>query len=72
MPRAGLGLINLQNASNIADNESLLKVMLKDNPESAQMHFSLGNLYAKQTRWPEAQQAFLKHFHAVPIALNMR
>ena len=32
--------------------------MLQDNPDIPFLHFSLGNLYASQSRWPDAQQAF--------------
>ncbi|MEJ2761418.1 MAG: hypothetical protein P8126_07750, partial [Gammaproteobacteria bacterium] len=30
----------------------------KDNPDQPFLYFTLGNLYASQSRWPEAQQAF--------------
>lgn len=43
-------------------NESQLKLLLDQNPESPQVHFSLGSFYAKQVRWPEAQQAFFNAF----------
>lgn len=42
--------------------ESRLKGLLSAQPESAQLNFALGNLYARQRLWPEAQQAF---FNAV-------
>jgi uncharacterized protein HemY len=36
--------------------------MLAAQPESAPLNFALGNLYAKQARWNEAQQVY---FNAV-------
>ena len=42
--------------------ESRLKGLLGAQPESAPLNFALGNLYARQRRWPEAQQAY---FNAV-------
>lgn len=42
--------------------ESRLKGLLGTQPESAPLNFALGNLYARQRRWPEAQQAY---FNAV-------
>ena len=38
--------------------ESRLKILLSSQPESAPLNFALGNLYSRQGRWAEAQQAF--------------
>ena len=38
--------------------ESRLKALLRREPEGAHLHFDLGNLYAAQSRWPEAQQSY--------------
>ena len=38
--------------------ESRLKALLRSEPEGAHLHFDLGNLYAAQSRWPEAQQSY--------------
>lgn len=38
--------------------ESRLKTLLSAQPESAQLNFALGNLYARQARWNEAQQVY--------------
>jgi len=43
-------------------NESRLKSLLATQPESGPLNFALGNLYARQGRWSEAQQAY---FNAV-------
>lgn len=42
--------------------ESRLKTLLAGQPESAPLNFALGNLYARQKRWSEAQQVY---FNAV-------
>ena len=55
----------LGSAPAIADpntTESRLKGLLSAQPESAPLNFALGNLYASQRRWLEAQQAY---FNAV-------
>lgn len=40
--------------------ESRLKVLLASNPDSPSLHLLLGNQYARQGRWAEAQQAYLQ------------
>lgn len=40
------------------NTESRLKSLLSAQPESAALNFALGNLYARQNRWPEAQQVY--------------
>lgn len=47
-------------------NESRLKSALAAQPESGPLNFALGNLYARQARWPEAQQAFFDAVAADP------
>lgn len=42
--------------------ESRLKLLLSSQPDSASLNFALGNLYARQGRWSEAQPAY---FNAV-------
>lgn len=39
-----------------------MRGLLRQHPESAALHFALGNLLARQARWSEAQQSY---FHAV-------
>ena len=39
--------------------ESRLKALLSSEPRAAYLHFGLGNAYAAQSRWPEAQQSYL-------------
>lgn len=46
------------------NTESRLKTLLTGQPESAPLNFALGNLYARQKRWAEAQQVY---FNAVAV-----
>jgi tetratricopeptide (TPR) repeat protein len=43
-------------------NESRLKNLLHEQGNSAVLHFALGNLYAGQSRWGEAQQAYFNAY----------
>jgi len=47
--------------------ESHIKNMLARQPEAANLHASLGNLYAEQNQWPSAQEAY---FNASILAPN--
>ena len=42
--------------------ESRLKVLLHSEPQAAHLHFNLGNLYAAQSRWPEAQHSYFSAY----------
>jgi len=53
-----LGAMAAYGASNGADTESQLKQMLTEQPRSASLHYALGNVYADQSRWADAQQAY--------------
>ena len=55
---AKTALINLAGEAGQINRESSIKLMLHDNPESSFLYFTLGNVYASQSRWAEAQQAF--------------
>lgn len=48
------------NAANMdpQNTESRIKSLLSSQPESAPLNFALGNLYARQGRWSEAQQHY--------------
>ncbi|MPN55938.1 hypothetical protein SDC9_203622 [bioreactor metagenome] len=43
-----------------------MKTALSEQPESAPLLFALGNLYARQARWSEAQQAYFQAYAADP------
>jgi len=62
-PAVQAATLNGANAGADPQNtESRLKSLLAAQPESAQLNFALGNLYARQQRWAEAQQVY---FNAV-------
>jgi len=46
--------------------ESRLKSMIASQPEVSLLHFTLGNQYAAQGRWAEAQQAYFKAYSSDP------
>jgi tetratricopeptide (TPR) repeat protein len=46
--------------------ESRVKSMLADNPSAHVLNFTLGNQFAQQGRWAEAQQEYFKAFAAEP------
>jgi tetratricopeptide (TPR) repeat protein len=46
--------------------ESRVKFMLADNPAAHVLNFTLGNQFAQQGRWPEAQQEYFRAFSAEP------
>lgn len=50
-------LVNLQGKDLLSDI-STMKSILHNKPEQPVVYFTLGNTYAKQQRWAEAQQAF--------------
>ena len=56
LPRAAL--IGLQRQQDSMQEEAVIRNMLSRQPEIPFLHFILGRLYATQSRWPEAQQAF--------------
>jgi len=63
---ARAGLINLKGQSDPALSESRLKTLLSGQPDSAALNFALGNLYARQGRWNDAQQAYFGAYTAEP------
>ena len=52
------GLVGLDDRADPAAAEERLKAALANQPDAAVLHFALGNLYARQSRWSEAQQAY--------------
>lgn len=59
--------------------ESRLKELLRTEPRSAHLHFNLGNAYAAQSRWAEAQRAYFNAYrldsasadHAYNLAVSL-
>ncbi len=57
-PNAQAGMSSLLEATGEAGAESRLKLLLAQRPEASALHFALGNHYAGQSRWGDAQQAY--------------
>lgn len=63
---AQAALINLQGGGDGGQSESRLKTLLAAQPDAAALHFALGNLYARQRRWSEAQQEYFQAYALEP------
>lgn len=61
---AQAGLIGLRGQADPSQSESRLKNLLAAQPDSPTLNFALGNLYARQGRWNEAQQAYFRAYAA--------
>jgi len=57
-PVARAVLVNMDSQTDPVSRETVLKLMINDHPDEAFLYFALGNVYAVQSRWAEAQQAF--------------
>jgi Tfp pilus assembly protein PilF len=64
-PEALAGLTELR-PGDLQANEIKLRGLARQHPESGPVQFALGNLYARQGRWPEAQQSYFRAFSAMP------
>lgn len=53
-----LGAMTAYSAGNGVATESHLQQLLAEQPRQAALHYALGNVYAEQARWADAQQAF--------------
>ncbi len=65
-PYAQAGIIALRGQADPVQAESRLKNLLVQYPDSTQLHYALGNLYAVQARWSDAQAAYFSAFSADP------
>jgi Tfp pilus assembly protein PilF len=65
-PYAQAGLIALRGQTDPLQSESRIKNMLAQQPDAAFLNFPLGNQYAAQGRWPDAQAAYFRAFSADP------
>lgn len=63
---AQAALLNLKAPRDPALSESRLKNLLAGQPDSPALNFALGNLFARQNRWSEAQQAYFRASGAQP------
>lgn len=66
-PRDSFAIAGLSSIENRIDpqlNESQLKFMLKQQPDSSHLYFALGSHYSSQNKWAEAQTAFFSAWSA--------
>jgi tetratricopeptide (TPR) repeat protein len=63
---AQAGLIGLRGQVDPVAAESRLKSMIASQPDASFLHFTLGNQYAAQGRWAEAQQAYFQAYASDP------
>ena len=63
---AQAGLVNTRGQADPGLAESRLKTALGNQPDSPALHFALGNIYAQQARWSEAQQAYFRAYAGEP------
>ena len=61
-PRNAVANAGMSALSNNENYESRLKTLLREQGNSAALHFALGNLFAEQSRWGEAQQAYFNAY----------
>ena len=67
---AQAALLDNQSQGNELINETSLKNMLAKQPDDANLHVALGNLYAEQNQWPAAQQAYFDAYSLNKTADN--
>jgi Tfp pilus assembly protein PilF len=63
---AQAGLISLLGRADPQSAETRVKQLIARDPAVAYLHFTLGNTYIDQNRWPDAQQAFFQAHHLQP------
>ena len=77
---AGMSALVSANGGDASSNETRIKLLLAQQPhaadaQSAALHFVLGNNYAAQARWGDAQQAYFNAYNLDPgnaqIAFNL-
>ncbi|SFV05126.1 tetratricopeptide repeat protein [Pseudoduganella namucuonensis] len=64
-PDALAGLLSLR-PGDTGQSETRMKDLLRRSPDSGPLLFALGNLYARQARWTDAQQAYFRAYSASP------
>ncbi|HSM97690.1 MAG TPA: tetratricopeptide repeat protein [Gallionella sp.] len=74
-PRNAVANAGMSALSNDDNRESRLKTLLNEQQNSSALHFALGNYYAEQARWGEAQQAYFNAYKLEPgnaeLAFNL-
>ncbi|MEO8331297.1 MAG: tetratricopeptide repeat protein [Gallionella sp.] len=61
-PRNAVAHAGMSTLSADQNSESRLKYLLREQRDSAALHFALGNIYAGQSRWGEAQTAYFNAY----------
>jgi tetratricopeptide (TPR) repeat protein len=59
-------MVGLRGKADPVQAESRLKVLAAAQPDAHATHFALGNFYAGQGRWKEAQQAYFRAYTGEP------
>ena len=74
-PRNAVANAGMSALTTDANRESRLKILLNEQQDSPSLHFALGNYYAEQSRWAEAQQAYFDAYKVEPgnaeLAFNL-
>lgn len=63
---ARAALAGLEGARQPRRSETELKGLLRQRPDSPSLQFALGNVYAGESRWSEAQSAYFKAYRVEP------
>ena len=74
-PRNAVANAGMSALTNDDNRESRLKTLLYEQPNSTSLHLALGNYYAGQERWGEAQRAYFDAYKLAPdqadLAFNL-
>jgi Flp pilus assembly protein TadD len=65
-PRNAIANSGMSAISSEENSESRLKSLLREQGNSPALNFALGNVYASQSRWSEAQQSYFTAFSLEP------
>ena len=65
-PYAQAGMASLRGQADPVQAESRLKTLIASQPDANFLNFTLGNQYATQSRWSEAQAAYFKAYTSDP------
>ncbi len=74
-PRNAVANAGMSSLTTSDNRESRLKTLLNEQQNSSSLHFALGNYYAEQARWSEAQQSYFNAYKLAPdhaeLAFNL-
>ncbi len=70
-PSAIAGLAAIADFTRPEALEAQLRADITRNPQSPALHFTLGNLYASQSRWNEAQAAYFEAYRIDPESADL-